>query len=394
MSGTARKLLALPLCLALLFCLLPAACADDGAPDPAAEQQVWDDLVEACSKSYDKMTSYDIDGEHVFTIRNGLTIPENLSVFAIDSTFVVPASETFGIAGGGELIAGSLESYGNTWVDGSLDLEYDCCIPNDPIRVRGDIVMMIDVWVNLFEHLQAETPDEVAAKFSFESDGALLDIWSQPAEEEMSAALDFPMFHIPHIRSTICATFPWTLDHDRTLNVDQRLLFHYGGSATGMLTIPEGMVLTVPQGSELFARGAREGKTVEETAIVRVAGTLVNDGKIHLHFTRAGTADVVLLGKGICGGSGETMRLDESYTIWNNPESADFILPADLERIETQAFSGAGPRAVYIPAGVTSIPADAFGGREGLIVLGVPGSAAETLARETGAVFAPVRPAA
>ena len=109
-------------------------------------------------------------------------------------------------------------------------------------------------------------PDDVAAKFSFGTNG-LLDIWYDMTDSQnVAESLDFPMFHIPHIRETLCLNFPWTLDDDRTLDADRRLFVHYGDGADGMLIIPEGKTLTIPQGSELIARGAggkRQGGLVE-----------------------------------------------------------------------------------------------------------------------------------
>ncbi len=363
----------------------------DGRPyDPVEEHAAYAALTAACAVSYNEPTEYDIEGTHVFTIRDNLTIPANLSVFAIDSTFEVASTGYFTIAGGGELIAGGLESFGSTAVNGFLHLERDCRILENPVVLNGELVMTIDAWVNLMEFINAPDPDAVAARFSF-GDDSLLDIWVEPTEESISDSLDYPMFHIPHIRETYCVTFPWTLDHDRVLQQDTRLLFHYGGEATGMLIIPEGKTFTIPEGSELFARGAGENGE----AIVRIAGLLINDGVFTLQYTRAGWADAELIDGGVYTGRGTVTRGGEPYAIWNDPANADIRFPAGLKTLESQALANTGVYfSVYIPAGTESIAADTFGDKTELIVFGAPGSEAETFAGNNNYLFAPVAPAA
>ena len=295
------------------------------------------------------------------------------------------SSGNFTIAGGGELIAGSLESFGSTAINGSLHLERDCRILGNPVILNGELVMTLDAWVNLMEFINAPDPDAVAARFSF-GDDSLLDIWVEPNEESISDSLDFPMFHIPHIRETYCVTFPWTLDRDRVLQEDTRLLFHYGGDATGMLIIPEGMTLTIPEGSELFARGAGENGE----AIVKIAGLLINNGVFTLQYTRAGLADAELIDGGIYAGRGTVTRGGETYAILNDPQNAQIILPADLGMLESEALAGGDFFSVYIPAGTESIASDAFGDRMELIVFGVPGSEADSFAQDRSFLFAPV----
>lgn len=363
----------------------------NGQPyDFASEHAAWNALVAACARTYDEYTEYDMEGTHVFTIRDGLIIPENLSVLALDSTFELTFPASLSIDG--ELIAGSLESFGETTVNGYLYMEKDCRILDNPVRINGEAGMTVDAWVNLWAFVGAERPDDVAAKFSFGQD-ALLDIEVEPAdEEEFVGTLNYMegmgMFNIPHIRETVYLMFPWTLDRNRALEPSTRLLIHYGGSYTGMLTIPEGLTLTVPVGSELFARGATEDA---DSAIVRVEGLLANDGRLTLQTTRAGVADVALIGKGLYVGSGEVERLGEPYMIWNNPSSADLILPADLTAIESEAFTGVNVRSVYIPANVQTIAADAFGDSPALIILCEPESTADTFVQtHKGCVLAPV----
>jgi len=358
-----------------------------GAPYYMSDDDAWNALVAACEQTYTEMTNFDIGGEYSFVIPagEGLFIPENLSVRALDSSFVVSDTASLIIRGGGELIAGALDSQGSTEVDGSLHLEYSCLIPGDPVVVNGEIVMTLDAWVGLMESVDSFDPEDAAAKFSFGS-GGLLDIWYDMTDsQDVADSLDFPMFHIPHVRETLCLTFPWTLDHDRTLDADRRLLLHYGGDATGMLIIPEGKTLTIPQGSELFARGAGE----KGEAIVKIAGLLINNGVFTLQYTRAGLADAELIDGGIYAGRGTVKRGGEPYAILNDPQNAEIILPAGLETLESEALADGDFFSVYIPAGTASIATDAFGGKEALIVYGVPGSEAESFAEDEGFLFAP-----
>ena len=354
----------------------------DGRPyDLVEEQALYAELTAACAVSYNKPTEYEIEGTHVFTIRDNLTIPANLSVSAIDSTFEVTSSGYFTIAGGGELIAGSLESFGSTAVIGSLHLERDCRILENPVVLNGELVMTLDAWVNLMEFINAPNPDAVAERFSF-GDDSLLDIRVEPNEESISDSLDFPMFHIPHIRETYCVTFPWELDRDRELQQDTRLLFHYGGDATGMLIIPEGKTLIIPEGSELTVRSAG----LNGEAAVLVMGVLINNGSIDL----TGAADLALVNGGVYSGGGTVRAAGAPCVIRNDPANADIRLPVGLETLESEALADGDFFSVYIPAGTASIANDAFGGKEALIVYGVPGSEAESFAHSKSFLFAPV----
>ena len=97
------------------------------------------------------------------------------------------------------------------------------------------------------------------------------------------------------------------------------------------------------------------------------------------------------------------------YAVWAAP---DLILPAELSMIEAEAFancaarfallpegvleigSGAfagcqGLQYVYIPASCALIDEDAFSGAEGLRILGVHGSEAESFAGRNGLPFIP-----
>ena len=358
-----------------------------GAPYYMSDDDAWNALVAACEQTYTKMTNFDIGGEYSFVIPagEGLFIPENLSVRALNSSFVVSDTASLIIRGGGELIAGMLDSQGSTEVDGSLHLEYSCLIPGDPVVVNGEIVMTLDAWVGLMESVDSFDPEDAAAKFSFGSDG-LLDIWYDMTDsQDVADSLDFPMFHIPHVRETLCLTFPWTLDDDRTLDEDRRLLLHCGGEYNGMLIIPEGKTLMIPQGSELFARGAG----VNGEAIVKIAGLLINNGVFTLQYTRAGLADAELIDGGIYAGRGTVTRGGEPYTILNDPENAQIVLPADLRMLESEALAGGDFFSVYIPAGTESIADDAFGNKDALMVFGVPDSEADIFAGDHHYLFAP-----
>jgi hypothetical protein len=190
------------------------------------------------------------------------------------------------------------------------------------------------------------------------------------------------MFHIPHIRETLCLNFPWTLDQDRTLDVDRSLFVHYGDGADGMLTIPEGMTLTIPEGSELTVRSAG----LNGEAAVLVMGVLINNGSIDL----TGAADLALVNGGVYSGGGTVRAAGAPCVIRNDPANADIRLPVGLETLESEALADGDFFSVYIPAGTASIATDAFGGKEALIVYGVPGSEAESFAHSKSFLFAPV----
>ena len=356
-----------------------------GAPYYMSDDDAWNALVAACEQTYTEMTNFDIGGEYSFVIPagEGLFIPENLSVRALDSSFVVSDTASLIIRGGGELHVGGL---GFTDAEGYLAVGKTLNVGENQIEVTGTMELTLDSWVELMFAMEAESPDDVAAKFSF-GPGGLLDIWYDMTDsQDVADSLDFPMFHIPHVRETLCLTFPWTLDHDRTLDADRRLLLHYGGDATGMLIIPEGKTLTIPQGSELFARGAGE----KGEAIVKIAGLLINNGVFTLQYTRAGLADAELIDGGIYAGRGTVKRGGEPYAILNDPQNAEIILPAGLETLESEALADGDFFSVYIPAGTASIATDAFGDKEALIVYGVPGSEAESFAHSKSFLFAPV----
>ena len=112
-----------------------------------------------------------------------------------------------------------------------------------------------------------------------------------------------------------------------------------------MLIIPEGMTLTIPEGSELFARGAGENGE----AIVKIAGLLINNGVFTLQYTRAGLADAELIDGGIYTGRGTVTRGGEPYAILNDPQNAQVVLPADLGMLESEALAGGDFFSVYIP---------------------------------------------
>ena len=70
--------------------------------------------------------------------------------------------------------------------------------------------------------------------------------------------------------------------------------------------------------------------------------------------------------------------------------SPTFTLPAGLTSIEAEAFSGIAAEAVLIPDTVTAIEGDPFAGSRVKFIYGAPGSAAETFANGNGYLFVPV----
>ena len=115
--------------------------------------------------------------------------------------------------------------------------------------------------------------------------------------------------------------------------------------------------------------------------------------------------------KGLPGSTAEALALEKGIAFVAIALEADFRLPAGLTIIEDGAFAGIDARTVYIPDGAASIGAGAFqdcmyliqvripasvtviaddafsGCNAGLIVIGAPGSRAETYATAKGYVF-------
>ena len=355
-----------------------------GAPYYMSDDDAWDALVAACTQEYDEPTELSLEGAYHFAIPadGWLYIPENLRVFAPDSTFTVTNPASLIVRGDAELHIGSLDSQGFTDVEGYLAVGKTLNVGENQIEVTGTMELTLDSWVELMFAMEAESPDDVAAKFSF-GPGGLLDIWYDMTDSQnVAESLNFEMFHIPHIRETLCLNFPWTLDQDRTLDVDRSLFVHYGDGADGMLIIPEGMTLTIPEGSELTVRSAG----LNGEAAVLVMGVLINNGSIDL----TGAADLALVNGGVYSGGGTVRAAGAPCVIRNDPANADIRLPAGLETLESEALADGDFFSVYIPAGTASIATDAFGGKEALIVYGVPGSEAENFAHSKSFLFAPV----
>ena len=344
----------------------------------------WDALVTACAQSYAEPTELSLEGAYHFVIPadGWLYIPENLRVFAPDSTFTVAYPASLIVRGDAELHIGSLDSQGFTDVEGYLAVGKTLNVGENQIEVTGTMELALDAWVELMFAMEAESPDDVAAKFSFGTNG-LLDIrYDMTDSQNVAESLDFPMFHIPHIRETLCLNFPWTLDDNRTLDVDRRLFVHYGDGADGMLTVPEGKTLIIPEGSELTVRSAG----LDGGAAVLVRGGLINNGSIDL--TEA--SDLALVNGGVYSGGGTVRAAGAPCVIRNDPANADIRLPVGLETLESEALADGDFFSVYIPAGTASIATDAFGDKEVLIVYGVPGSEAESFAHSKSFLFAPV----
>ena len=67
-----------------------------------------------------------------------------------------------------------------------------------------------------------------------------------------------------------------------------------------------------------------------------------------------------------------------------------FSLPASLETVESEAFSGIPAQAVIVPGSVTSIAYDAFYLSSIEYIYGFPGTRAETFADAYGFTFIPI----
>lgn len=128
------------------------------------------------------------------------------------------------------------------------------------------------------------------------------------------------------------------------------------------VTIPEDYNLDAGQGEIVIQSGASlniQGQLKAKSLTIQQGGSFVIDGG--------------------------SLKADVS---WEEAPVADLVFPAGLTRLESEAFAGGGFRSVFIPAGVTSIAADAF--PEGTVLFGAPGSYAETFAGANGFLFAPV----
>ena len=94
----------------------------------------------------------------------------------------------------------------------------------------------------------------------------------------------------------------------------------------------------------------------------------------------------------VCRFDGPVTESLTLYASWLDPSAHGLlILPAFLEEIGGEAFSGIAAEAVFIPAGVASISGDPFAGGAVRYILGFPGTAAETFAAEhPDYIFVPV----
>ena len=268
------------------------------------------------------------------------------------------------IRGGGRLHVGGLDSQGFTDAEGYLAVGKMLNVGENQIEVTGTMELTLDSWVELMFAMEAESPDDVAAKFSFGADG-LLDIWYDMTDSQnVAESLNFEMFHIPHIRETLCLNFPWTLDHNRTLDADRSLFVHYGDGADGMLTVPEGKTLIIPEGSELTVRSAG----LDGEAAVLVMGVLINNGSIDL----TGAADLALVNGGVYSGGGTVRAAGAPCVIRNVLQTADIRLPVGSKR---RLNRGPGGRRFLLSLsrpGQRRSPPETL--RQALIVYGVPGS--------------------
>ena len=103
MRGNWKRLLALVLCCAMLCCLVP--CTQASAEIFEGEYggtyfTTFEDLKELASKTYDEETTvaYPYNDGPTIVIKESITIPENLSVYCLYVTFVVPEGVTVTIS--------------------------------------------------------------------------------------------------------------------------------------------------------------------------------------------------------------------------------------------------------------------------------------------------------
>ena len=218
------------------------------------------------------------------------------------------------------------------------------------------------------------------------ANNGMLDIYFEMFDADaLLAELNAPTGNFgDHFRRSLWVLFPWELSDDLTLPGHVHLCVSAQGSDQGNLTIPEGVLLTIPETGQLFT-GGDEGETV-----VQLNGGLVNNGELAIGDEMGYDPGEIAFGpKGFYAGFGTVTRLGRSDQILNDRTHADLLLPADLTKIESEALAGGVFDSVFIPDGTTSIADDAFGGRE-IVIFGELESFAETYARGKGYCFAPV----
>ena len=323
-----------------------------------------------------------------------VTIPEDYYLDAGQGEIVIQSSKTLTVEGGlfGKVL--EIEPGGSLAANGLISVDEFCDCGTASIGGSGFVQLKrafsIGQDVTAFTlngtlsikntALSDPTQLEVVAN------NGMLDIYFELFDEDaLLAELNAPTGNFgDHFRRSLWVLFPWEMSDDLTLPGHVHLCVSSQGSDQGCLTIPEGVLLTIPETGQLFTAG-----DAEET-VVQLNGGLVNNGEIALGDEMGYDPGEIAFGpKGFYAGFGTATRLGQSYQILNDRTHVDLLLPADLTKIESEALAGGVFGSVFIPDGTMSIADDAFGNR-GIVIFGELGSFAETYARDNGYCFAPV----
>ena len=322
------------------------------------------------------------------------TIPESSYLNAGQGEIVIQSGKTLTVEGGlfGKTLeiepGGSLAANGLISVDEFCDNGAVSVGESGFIQVKRSFSIGQDVTAFVLNGTLSIKNTALSDPTQLEvvANNGMLDIYVEMFDADaLLAELNAPTGNFgDHFRRSLWVLFPWELSDDLTLPGHVHLCVSSQGSDQGNLTIPEGVLLTIPETGQLFT-GGDEGETV-----VQLNGGLVNNGELALGDEMGYDPGEIAFGpKGFYAGFGTVTRLGRSDQILNDRTHADLLLPADLTKIESEALAGGEFDSVFIPDGTTSIADDAFGGRE-IVIFGELGSFAETYARGKEYCFAPV----
>ena len=323
-----------------------------------------------------------------------VTIPESSFLNAGQGEIVIQRGKTLTVEGGlfGKILEiepdGSLAANGLISVDEFCDNGAVSVGESGFIQVKRSFSIGQDVTAFVLNGTLSIKNTALSDPTQLEvvANNGMLDIYFELFDEDaLLAELNAPTGNFgDHFRRSLWVLFPWEMSDDLTLPGHVHLCVSSQGSDQGCLTIPEGVLLTIPETGQLFTAG-----DAEET-VVQLNGGLVNNGEIALGDEMGYDPGEIAFGsKGFYAGFGTVTRLGRSDQILNDRTHADLLLPADLTKIESEALAGGVFGSVFIPDGTMSIADDAFGNRE-IVIFGELGSFAETYARDNGYCFAPV----
>lgn len=126
MKRTIKRLLALALCCAMLCCLVP--CTQASAEIFTDEYgdirfTTFEDLKKLCSQTYDEYTyiSYPYNDGPTIVIEEDITIPDNLEIYCLYVTFVVPKGVTVTVSESSDVYVTNWDIKGTVVNHGRMD---------------------------------------------------------------------------------------------------------------------------------------------------------------------------------------------------------------------------------------------------------------------------------